>query len=93
MFSLTSTLLRLDPPAPNPATDIATLRFGIPFASIVALELLDDHGRIAHTIIDGPMMEGEYAIDMPTSELSSGVYHVRLRMGDAVRRERVVVVK
>jgi hypothetical protein len=92
LIELADGLLRLDPPEPNPMSGMAVIRFAVPFAETVALELLDAAaGR--HSIVDAALAAGVHEVMLDASSLASGVYEVRLRVGEKVRSRRVVVVR
>jgi hypothetical protein len=60
---------------PNPAREAATIRFTLPAASPVSIELYDNLGRsVAGAAPDFPSA-GEHAIRIDTSALPAGLYH------------------
>ncbi len=81
---LTATLgrdspLRLTRPAPNPARQSATLRFGARDASSVTLTVYDVLGRKVATLYDGPPPKGRLeAVRLDAGRWPSGTYFVRL---------------
>ncbi|MCA9753452.1 MAG: T9SS type A sorting domain-containing protein, partial [Gemmatimonadetes bacterium] len=89
--------LALLPPRPNPASSRAEIRFYVPGAGPVALELFDVAGRRIRTLVDGVEQAGPKTAwwdrrDAAGARVASGVYWVRLRAGHETRSERVVFV-
>ncbi|MEZ5063687.1 MAG: M1 family aminopeptidase [bacterium] len=89
--------LALLPPRPNPASSRAEIRFYVPSAGPVAVELFDVAGRRIRTLVDGVEQAGPKTTwwdrrDAAGARVASGVYWVRLRAGHETRSERVVFV-
>lgn len=88
--------VRLLPSAPNPVRGHATLRYEVPTARRVTLEVVDLLGRRVATLIDGQTVTaGRHARTWSPSRhgLSSGLYLLRLRAGGATRTQRLTVVR
>lgn len=85
--------VRLAPAAPNPARGAASLTFTLAEAQPVVLEVVDLLGRTVQTVREGPAEAGTYTERVRLSGLASGVYVVRLRAGEAVRIQRLTVVR
>jgi hypothetical protein len=66
---------------PNPARAV-TLRYSMPSASAVSLEVFDVGGRLVHQRALGVLPAGETETDFDGSTLSAGLYYYRLRMTD-----------
>lgn len=49
--------------APNPVTDLATLRFTLPAAGAVSLRVFGPDGRLVQTLVDASLAAGTHAID------------------------------
>lgn len=70
--------------APNPFTARTQIRFAVPRAARVTLEVFDLGGRVVATLVDRELEPGSYAIPFATAtsagrRLGSGVYFYRLR--------------
>jgi hypothetical protein len=87
-----ATGVRLHPPAPNPFTDRATVRFTLPAAGPARLEVFDVFGARVATLADGPMEAGTHAFQVDGRGLGSGVYFCRLTAGPARQVERFLVI-
>jgi hypothetical protein len=79
--------------APNPSRGPVVLRFGVPTAGPVTLDVFDVAGRLVRRLHTGSMSAGEHSIcwdglDGRGRAVSSGAYLTRLSYakGDAVRR-------
>jgi len=85
--------LRFHPPYPNPATTQVTVRYELPASETVRLELFDTLGRQVRTLVAGERAAGRVETRIPTGDLASGLYFVRLVAGDRVRTQRFTVVR
>jgi hypothetical protein len=86
--------------APNPFRSTTTLRYRLPTASAVKLELFDPQGRVVHSSDLGIQAAGEQLAGVFGFRGKTGVYLYRLRMTDpasgaerAALSGRVLVVK
>jgi|GEM_PF-2374270 len=84
---------------PNPFNPTTTIRFGIPEASTVTLEVYNMIGQRVATIIDGEFYAaGTYeamwdAKDEMGREMSSGMYIYRISAGDYVNTKKMLFMK
>ena len=90
--------LSLSLPQPNPLTRLATLRFRLPRASDVTLEVLDLAGQRVKLLESGALPAGEHAAtwdgtDARGSRRAPGVYFVRLSDGTTAVSTKVVVAR
>jgi hypothetical protein len=83
---------RLRAPAPNPVRNRATVQFAVPDQQDVTLRLYDVLGRQVRTLVNEPRA-GRHQAQVDVSDLSSGVYFLRLAAGGQVHTERVTVVR
>lgn len=80
--------------APNPAKSVVKLGVGLPEKTAVKLTLYDLTGRKIYEPVNGPMEAGEHNVAFDVSNLSAGVYIVRLDAGDmGVTVKRVVITR
>ena len=86
--------------APNPFRSSTHMRYRLPVASAVRLEIYDPQGRLVHEADLGVQPAGEQAAGVFGFRGKTGVYLYRLRMSDpatgveqAALAGRVVVVK
>lgn len=90
-------LVGLDLKALNPALSSTTLTCHIPVAGLARLDIFDVRGRLVRTLLDGPLPRGLHPIswngrDDGGRRVGSGVYLFRLRLGDATRTARLVLL-
>ena len=78
---------------PNPFVRQTTIRYALPKASEVRLDVYDAVGRRVSTLIDGQQAAGRKVITFDAERLTSGTYFVRLTAGGQVRTRRLTVVK
>lgn len=76
---------------PNPAASATAIRFSLPHAADVLLDVHDAVGRLVATLATGAHAAGPHTVAWPVRGAAAGVYVVRLRAGAAVRAVRVVV--
>ena len=83
----------LEPPFPNPAHEVATLRFMIGDAQPVQLSLYDMTGRILRVIYEGsPNVDAVQEVTFQTRDLASGTYFLRLK-GPLFNTTQTLVVR
>jgi hypothetical protein len=72
---------------PNPFNPSTTIRFDIPAAQVVRLEVYNVTGQRVATLVDGIMPAGTHAIPFQAHDLASGVYYYRIQtaVGGSVR--------
>lgn len=89
--------LRLTPPAPNPVQGSAQLRFGLREAGEATITLYNILGQRVATLYEGRPTPGEMQRvrlgSRQLSQLSSGVYFVRLRAHGKTRIQRLMRVR
>ncbi len=82
---------RFEPVYPNPFGASATLRFALPEAQAVRVELYDGLGRRVRVLYDGtPVAGAEQTVTLDGRDLPSGVYLVRL-VGEGVSATQTLV--
>jgi hypothetical protein len=77
----------------NPLNPATAIRFELPFAVNVRLEIYDVAGRLAVTLVNGRMEAGVHQVTFNGSELASGMYFVRMRAGEFAAVEKMVLLK
>jgi ELWxxDGT repeat protein len=85
--------VRLHAPHPNPASSEATITFDISEASSVRVEVFDVLGRRVAVLTDGIVAVGEHAVTWDAGSLPSGLYLVRLTVGDTVQTQRLTLAR
>lgn len=79
---------------PNPFNPSTTLRYEIPAAGPVTLDVYDTSGRLVSRLVDGYREAGEHtAVWSPGNGTPSGVYLVRLRSGSQDETAKITLVR
>ncbi len=78
---------------PNPFRASTTVRYRLPAAGRVRVDLIDVRGRVVAGLVDGERTVGEHTVAVPGRGLAAGVYHVRVRMDGASAITRLVHVR
>jgi fibronectin type 3 domain-containing protein len=78
---------------PNPMREQATLEYTLPEAGQVRLTIYDMLGRRVATLKKGSKKAGRYRVSLERTDLSSGVYFGRLKVGDQTRTHKITVVR
>jgi hypothetical protein len=78
---------------PNPARTKATIRYALPRAADVRLEVYDLLGRRVMTLAEGRQEPGRRQIQIDASRLSSGTYVYRLVAGGVATSRKLTVVR
>jgi hypothetical protein len=78
---------------PNPFNPGTMIRYDLPVASEVRLEVFDLLGRKVATLENGLVQSGTHEVYFNASGLSSGIYIYRLHAGQQVLTRQMVLVK
>lgn len=79
---------------PNPFNPSTTIAYGIPETGEVTLEVFDVIGRKVATLLAGERKSaGRYAVTFDASNLASGIYIYRLRLGTSVLVRKLTLIK
>jgi hypothetical protein len=86
------------PPWPNPAREQTSFRLALPVAAPVCVEIFDVAGRRVRLLAQAEFDAGLTSVpfdlrDAAGVRLERGIYLVRARVGSAVFKQRLVVVK
>jgi hypothetical protein len=78
---------------PNPSNESAWLKYQLTNSTDVRVEVYDIMGQkvLSHNV--GMQTAGVYDIGIPTSELASGTYMIKLYVGDRVMSDKLSVVR
>ncbi len=88
------TQLRLEPNYPNPFNPTTTIRFALPEAGPVSLEVYDVLGRRVARLLDrDPREAGWHAVRFDATGLASGIYFYRVEIGRQRQVRKMLLVK
>ncbi|MCP4547993.1 MAG: T9SS type A sorting domain-containing protein [bacterium] len=75
---------------PNPSSGQSSIAFDLPRAAAVELALYDINGRRVETLANGVLGRGHHVVR--TGDLASGIYLIRLRVGNETRSGKLVIL-
>jgi hypothetical protein len=78
---------------PNPFNPSTTIRYQLPVASEVKLEVYDVLGKKIATLVNERQSAGAYQVVWNASGLSSGTYFYRLQAGTFTQTKKMILVK
>jgi hypothetical protein len=78
---------------PNPFNPNTKIKYSIPQPSQVQLKVYDVLGNKIKTLVNEEKSAGKYEISFDASEIPSGVYFYRLKVGEFVETKKMVFVK
>ena len=77
---------------PNPFNSLTRLDYGLPEATNFSIKLFDMNGRLAATIIAGKMNAGYHSAIIDGSNLSSGIYCVKMESKNFKAIRKIVMI-
>jgi hypothetical protein len=80
---------------PNPAKSVTRVRYSLPSAGKVSLQLFDISGKLIRTIVDEYQNAGSYSLEIGNWKLKipSGVYFYRLKTDGFSDTKRLILVR
>jgi len=78
---------------PNPARNQASINFALPTDGPIRIELLNVDGRRIATILDDVFEAGRHNLDLPVTDLASGVYFYRMTTERERRTRKLTVTR
>jgi len=99
IFFLDSSVVSIDEPIiansielfPNPATSQVQLSYQLDGDSEISIRLYNLVGEEIWLRSEGVQVAGNYEVNIPTADLSRGMYFVRLVAGDQVQTEKLIL--
>ncbi|MDI6840592.1 MAG: T9SS type A sorting domain-containing protein, partial [bacterium] len=77
----------------NPFTKTAILSYILPKEAIVSIKVYDITGKVIKVLVDKKQPANRYTINWDSSELSSGVYFIHMRVGKFTKIHKVVKIR
>ena len=78
---------------PNPFNPSTQIKFSIPVASFVTLEVYSALGGKVRTLVNKGMSAGVHSFNFDASDLSSGMYFYRIKANDYVEIKKMLLIK
>jgi len=78
---------------PNPFNPSTTIVYELPRREQVKIEIFDSAGRKVATLVDTPQNPGRHELSFNAAHLASGVYYYRLKAGQFVQTEKMLLIK
>ena len=78
---------------PNPFNASTRIRFSTERDGDLALRVFDINGRAVATLLQEHKSAGEHQVDWHADGRPSGVYVIQLQAGDAVRNQKILLIK
>ena len=78
---------------PNPFNPVTHIRFQIPTASYVKLEIYDITGKILETLVNENLQPGYFEAEWNANSIASGVYFYRITADNFVQVKKMILVK
>ena len=90
---VTPSAVALLPVAPNPVVGFANLRYELPEATAVRLQVFDLLGRRVATLASGEKPAGRHEVTWTNGRLAPGTYFVRLQAGSTAQTQMLRLVR
>ncbi len=78
---------------PNPFNPSTTIRFAIPKASVVKIDVYNLLGQRVKTLVNSRKPAGIHTVNFDAADLSSGIYIYRIQAVDFVQIKRMTLIK
>ncbi len=83
----------LDQNYPNPFNPTTRIKFGLPKASDVIVDVYNILGQRVATVFNGRKPAGYHIVELDASRLASGVYIYRMKAGDFKAAKKLLLLK
>ncbi len=78
---------------PNPFNPSTTIKFALPVAGNVKINVYNSLGQLVETLVDGEMQSGNHEVKFDASRLASGIYLYQLRVGEYNSVKKMILIK
>ena len=83
----------LKPANPNPFNPVTTINYAIPHDAYVVIKAFDVRGKEIAELVNGKIEEGNHEVVWDASQMSSGMYFVRMTSGDYKAVRKIIFLK
>jgi subtilisin family serine protease len=90
VVTLNSTTIKI---YPNPASGISDIRYQISDTRYVSLKVFDINGRVVYELLSEKQNMGVHTVRFDGSDLTAGIYIIKLQAGAQVETAKVVVLR
>ena len=77
----------------NPFNGATSIRYSIPKAGGVSLDVYDAEGAIVERLVNGYRMAGEHLVSWESRQRASGMYFCRLRFGGYSAVTKMILIR
>jgi hypothetical protein len=85
--------LTLDQNYPNPFNPVTIIRYGLPSATPVVIDVFNMLGQKITTLVNENKTAGYYELEFNANQLASGVYIYTIRAGEYIKVMKMVIMK
>ena len=78
---------------PNPFNPSTTIKFALPVAGNVKINVYNSLGQLVETLVDGEMQSGNHEVKFDASRLASGIYLYQLQVGEYNSVKKMILLK
>ena len=78
---------------PNPFNPITTISYSIPKSDNVEISIYNIDGTLEDQLYNGYQTVGNYNYNWDAGLKSSGIYIVKIRFGDRIKTQKVLLLK
>ncbi|MBX3042695.1 MAG: choice-of-anchor D domain-containing protein [Candidatus Kapabacteria bacterium] len=80
-------------PKPNPAGDSFEFTYTVAFDVETDIAIINAYGEVIRTISRGEAKAGVYTLSVPTNEINSGAYMIKMVSGPFIEAQSLMIVK
>lgn len=78
---------------PNPFSEIFVIEYSLAYDSDVNIRLIDENGKSLETILNEYSKAGNYSYQYSPSNLSSGIYYLRIKVDNKLYLKKLILSK
>ena len=78
---------------PNPFNPTTTIRFDLPYKSLVSVKVYNLQGREVMSLVDSNMDAGYHSVRWNAERHSSGMYFVKMVARDITYKQKMIQIK